>query len=185
MILLREGTGDMDTAVKTKKVTAAPPVTFVKKVGVIGAGQMGNGIAHVVALAGYEVVINDLKKEALEKAVGTIERNLARQVSRGLVTEADMKATLKRIGFASGFKELSDADLVVEAATEDESVISPAGIPRRGDGTQLWVPGAHGRLDRRCRSRGHSGGRDGAAGGRGRVSQGVLAWQGACDRCRG
>ena len=112
----------MDTAVKTKKVTAAPPVTFVKKVGVIGAGQMGNGIAHVVALAGYEVVLNDLKKEALDKALGTIERNLARQVGRGLVTDADMKAALKRIGFASTFKELGDADLVVEAATEDESV---------------------------------------------------------------
>ena len=62
----------MDTAVKTKKATAAPPVTFVKKVGIIGAGQMGNGIAHVVALAGYEVVLNDLKKDALVKALGTI-----------------------------------------------------------------------------------------------------------------
>jgi len=112
----------MDTAVKTKKVTAAPPVNFVKKVGIIGAGQMGNGIAHVVALAGYNVVLNDLKQEALDKALGVIERNLARQVSRGLVTEADMKAALKRIGFAPTFNDLGDADLVVEAATEDESV---------------------------------------------------------------
>jgi 3-hydroxybutyryl-CoA dehydrogenase len=112
----------MDTAVKTKKVTAAPPVNFVKKVGIIGAGQMGNGIAHVVALAGYNVVINDLKKEALDKALGVIERNLARQVGRGLVTEGDMNSALKRIGFATTFKDLGDADLVVEAATEDESV---------------------------------------------------------------
>jgi 3-hydroxybutyryl-CoA dehydrogenase len=112
----------MDTAVKTKKAAATPPVTFVKKVGVFGAGQMGSGIAHLVAHAGDEVIINDLKKEALEKAVGTIERNLARQVGRGLVTETDMKAALKRLSFASSFKDLSDADLVVEAATEDESV---------------------------------------------------------------
>jgi len=112
----------MDTAVKTKKVAAAPPVTFVKKVGIIGAGQMGNGIAHVVALAGYDVAVNDLKKEAFEKAIGTIERNLTRQVSRGLVADADMKAAIKRITFAPSFKDLGDADLVVEAATEDESV---------------------------------------------------------------
>jgi 3-hydroxybutyryl-CoA dehydrogenase len=112
----------MDTAVKTKKVTAAPPVNFVKKVGIIGAGQMGNGIAHVVALAGYNVVINDLKQEAVDKALGIIERNLARQVGRGLVTEGDMKSAMKRIGFAPTFKDLGDADLVVEAATEDESV---------------------------------------------------------------
>jgi 3-hydroxybutyryl-CoA dehydrogenase len=91
-------------------------------VGIIGAGQMGNGIAHVVALAGYNVVINDLKKEALDKALGVIERNLARQEGRGLVTEGDMNSALKRIGFATTFKDLGDADLVVEAATEDESV---------------------------------------------------------------
>jgi 3-hydroxybutyryl-CoA dehydrogenase len=112
----------MDTAVKTKTVTAAPPVSFVKKVGIIGAGQMGNGIAHVVALAGYNVVINDLKQEAVDKALGIIERNLARQVGRGLVTEAEMKSAMKRIGFAPTFKDLGDADLVIEAATEDETV---------------------------------------------------------------
>ena len=112
----------MDTAVKVKKTSAAPPVTFVKKVGIIGAGQMGNGIAHVVALAGYNVVLNDLKKEALEKALGSIERNMTRQVTRGLIAEGDMKAALKRIGFAPSFADLGDADLVVEAATEDESI---------------------------------------------------------------
>src|SRR5690349_4103472 len=105
----------MDTAVKTKKAATTPPVTFVKKVGIIGAGQMGSGIAHVIALAGYNVVVNDLKKEALEKALGVIEKNLTRQVTRGLVTEADMKASLKRIGFATNFADLADADLVIEA----------------------------------------------------------------------
>jgi 3-hydroxybutyryl-CoA dehydrogenase len=112
----------MDTAVKVKKTIAAPPVNFIKKVGIIGAGQMGNGIAHVVALAGYNVVLNDQKKEAVEKALGTIERNMTRQVGRGLITEADMKAGLKRIGFAPTFADFADADLVVEAAVEDESV---------------------------------------------------------------
>jgi 3-hydroxybutyryl-CoA dehydrogenase len=112
----------MDSAVKAKKTVAAPPVTFVKKVGIIGAGQMGSGIAHVVALAGYDVVLNDLKKEALEKALATIERNMKRQVTRGLIAEADMAAALKRIGFAPSFDEIRDADLVVEAATEDESI---------------------------------------------------------------
>jgi 3-hydroxybutyryl-CoA dehydrogenase len=112
----------MDTAVRVKKTSAAPPVNFIKKVGIIGAGQMGNGIAHVVALAGYNVVLNDQKKEAVDKALGTIERNMTRQVGRGLITEADMRAGLKRIGFASTFADLGDADLVVEAATEDESI---------------------------------------------------------------
>ena len=112
----------MDTAVKTKKATATPPVTFVKKVGIIGAGQMGNGIAHVIALAGYDVAMNDLKKEAVEKAFSTIERNIMRQVTKGLVSEADMKSAMKRITYAPSFKDLGDADLVVEAATEDESV---------------------------------------------------------------
>jgi 3-hydroxybutyryl-CoA dehydrogenase len=112
----------MDTAIKVKKASAALPVNFIKKVGIIGAGQMGNGIAHVVALAGYNVVLNDQKKEAVDKALGTIERNMTRQVGRGLITEADMKAGLKRIGFASTFADLGDADLVVEAAVEDEAV---------------------------------------------------------------
>ena len=112
----------MDTAVKVKKTAATPPVASIKKVGIIGAGQMGNGIAHVVALAGYDVVMNDLKKEALDKALHTIERNLTRQVSRGHISEAEMKSALKRVSFAPSFKELGDADLVIEAATEDESV---------------------------------------------------------------
>jgi 3-hydroxybutyryl-CoA dehydrogenase len=100
------------------------PVTqsSVKSVGIIGAGQMGNGIAHVVALAGFDVAMHDIKKEAVEKARTTIERNMARQVSRGVITDADMHAALKRIGYAADLATIGEADLVIEAATEDEAV---------------------------------------------------------------
>ena len=79
------------------------PVTqsSIKSVGIIGAGQMGNGIAHVVALAGYDVAMHDIKKEAVDKARATIERNMARQVSRGVITDAEMQPALKRIGYAA------------------------------------------------------------------------------------
>ena len=100
----------MDAGVKTKKPGAqverarkgSEPGAgaVIKSVGIIGAGQMGNGIAHVVALAGYDVSINDLKKEAVDKARSTIERNMARQVSRGIITDAEMQAALKRIRVA-------------------------------------------------------------------------------------
>ena len=83
---------------------------------------MGNGIAHVVALAGYDVAINDLKKEAVDKARATIERNMARQVSRGIITDAEMQSALKRIRYAPDLAALGEADLVIEAATEDEAV---------------------------------------------------------------
>jgi 3-hydroxybutyryl-CoA dehydrogenase len=94
----------------------------VRRIGVIGAGQMGNGIAHVVALAGYDVAVNDLKPEAFEKARAVIEKNLARQVSRGLIKDEAMQAALKRITFAPDFAAFGDSDLVIEAATEDEGV---------------------------------------------------------------
>jgi 3-hydroxybutyryl-CoA dehydrogenase len=112
----------MDVAVKSKKSGAAGTTPSVRKVGIIGAGQMGNGIAHVVALAGYAVAMNDLKKEAVEKALDVIRKNMTRQVSRSLITEGDMEAALKRISFAPSFKELGDCDLVIEAATEEEAV---------------------------------------------------------------
>jgi 3-hydroxybutyryl-CoA dehydrogenase len=113
----------MDATTKTRTGgEAAAGGASIRKVGVIGAGQMGNGIAHVVALAGYDVAINDLKREAYDKALQTIQKNLARQVSRGLVKDADMAAALKRITFATDFAALGDCDLVIEAATEDESV---------------------------------------------------------------
>ena len=94
----------------------------IRTVGIIGAGQMGNGIAHVVALAGFDVAMHDIKKEAVDKARATIERNMARQVSRGVITDADMHGALKRIGYAADLTVIGESDLVIEAATEDEAV---------------------------------------------------------------
>jgi 3-hydroxybutyryl-CoA dehydrogenase len=94
----------------------------IRKVGIIGAGQMGNGIAHVVAVAGYDVAVNDLKREAFDKAFGVIEKNLTRQVSRGIIKDETMRAAMKRITFAENFAALGDCDLVIEAATEDEAL---------------------------------------------------------------
>ena len=96
--------------------------THFKKVGIIGAGQMGNGIAHVAALAGYTVVINDLQTAAIEQAIQKIDGNMGRQVARGRITEADKAAALARIGIAPAFDDLGDADIVIEAATEKEEV---------------------------------------------------------------
>ena len=122
----------MDASLKTKKPGAQDerarkgadegPGVAVKSVGVIGAGQMGNGIAHVVSLAGYDVGMHDVKKEAIEKARATIERNMARQVSRNLITDAQMQSALKRIRVVPDLKTVGQADLVIEAATEDETV---------------------------------------------------------------
>jgi 3-hydroxybutyryl-CoA dehydrogenase len=103
-----------------KKSDAVPLV--IKTVGVIGAGQMGSGIAHVVALAGYQVAINDLKREAFNQGLATIERNMGRQIGKGLIKEGDAKAALKRILYADSIAELGACDLVIEAATEHEAI---------------------------------------------------------------
>ena len=94
----------------------------IKTVGVIGAGQMGNGIAHVCALAGYDVVLNDISDEALSAGLATIERNMTRQLSRDLISKEDMEAGLKRIATASSMDPLGQADMVIEAATENREV---------------------------------------------------------------
>ena len=94
----------------------------IKTVGVIGAGQMGNGIAHVMALAGYDVTLNDLSQDALTAALTKIEKNMVRQVSRNLITEADMQAGLARISPALDVAALGTADLVIESATENEDI---------------------------------------------------------------
>ncbi len=112
----------MEPAVKSKRSTSGASSVTIKKVGVIGAGQMGSGIAHVVALAGYDVAITDIAKEAVDKALSAIDRNLDRQVGRGLVTAADKDAALRRITYAPNYEALADCDLVIEAATEDESI---------------------------------------------------------------
>ncbi|MDX2257418.1 MAG: 3-hydroxybutyryl-CoA dehydrogenase [Hyphomicrobiaceae bacterium] len=94
----------------------------MRTVGIIGAGQMGNGIAHVCALAGYTVLVNDLKPEAYERAIELVGRNLDRQVSKGAIDQAARNDALARIGFAASYEALSDCDLVIEAATEDEAI---------------------------------------------------------------
>ena len=94
----------------------------IKSVGVVGAGQMGNGIAHVMALSGYDVQLNDVNQEALDKALSVIERNLDRQVSREKITQADKEAAMGRVSTTLEISELGQADLVIEAATEREEV---------------------------------------------------------------
>lgn len=94
----------------------------IQSVGVIGAGQMGNGIAHVFALAGYDVLMTDISREALDKAIFLIDRNLERQVSREKITEAERAAAMKRISTTLQLSDLGQTDLVIEAATERESV---------------------------------------------------------------
>ena len=94
----------------------------IKKVGIVGAGQMGNGIAHVFALAGYEVLLNDISQEALDKARSNIERNLDRQVSREKISAEEMTAALARITMTQTLSDLGQSDLVIEAATEREDV---------------------------------------------------------------
>jgi 3-hydroxybutyryl-CoA dehydrogenase len=94
----------------------------IRKVGVIGAGQMGNGIAHVCALAGFQVWLNDISKDRIKAAIATINGNMARQVSRGRIREEDRQAALQRISGAENLDAIADCDLVVEAATEKEDV---------------------------------------------------------------
>jgi 3-hydroxybutyryl-CoA dehydrogenase len=94
----------------------------ISHVGVVGAGQMGNGIAHVCALAGLQVTIIDVKPEALTKAMATMARNMDRQVNRSIITSDDRDAALERVHTATSYEALSDADLVIEAATEKEDV---------------------------------------------------------------
>jgi 3-hydroxybutyryl-CoA dehydrogenase len=94
----------------------------IKKVGVVGAGQMGNGIAHVCALAGIPVVLNDVAPARAKEAIATINGNMARQVSRKKITDDERQAALKRISASESYEELADCDLVIEAATEKEDV---------------------------------------------------------------
>lgn len=95
---------------------------MVKSVGVVGAGQMGNGIAHVFALSGYDVIISDISEDALEKALKTIEKNLGRQVQKEAISESDADAAKARIKTSTSLADLNDVDLAIEAATENEDV---------------------------------------------------------------
>jgi 3-hydroxybutyryl-CoA dehydrogenase len=94
----------------------------IRKIGVIGAGQMGAGIAHVSALAGFEIKLNDLSPDRIKAGIATINGNMARQVSRKRITEEERQAALERISPAETLDAFSDCDLVIEAATEKEDV---------------------------------------------------------------
>jgi 3-hydroxybutyryl-CoA dehydrogenase len=95
---------------------------MIQRVGIIGAGQMGSGIAHVCALAGLESHLFDVQDSALSGALSAIERNLARQASRSKITDADVTAAMARISTGQDYATFSNSDLVIEAATENEEV---------------------------------------------------------------
>ena len=112
----------------------------VSRVGVIGAGQMGNGIAHVMALAGYNVVLNDIDQMALDKSVEIIEKNMMRQLRGGKITEEALQTALSRITRTTEIAQAGDSDIVIEAATENEQVkqkIFDALLPHINDETIL------------------------------------------------
>jgi 3-hydroxybutyryl-CoA dehydrogenase len=94
----------------------------ISTVGVIGAGQMGNGIAHVCALAGYKVLLHDVTEERVRSGLATIDGNLARQAHSGRISEDDRKASLDRLRPARGLEDLAQVDLAIESATESEPV---------------------------------------------------------------
>lgn len=94
----------------------------IETVGVVGAGQMGNGIAHVLALAGYQVKLTDISDSALQAALGLIGRNLDRQINKGAISAGDKAAALARIATTTRLVDLGPSDLIIEAATEKEAV---------------------------------------------------------------
>ena len=94
----------------------------IRKVGVIGAGQMGNGIAHVCALAGYDVLLHDVTPERIEAGLATINGNMTRQVASGRITAEERDKALDRIGAAVGLDAFEATDLVIESASENEAV---------------------------------------------------------------
>jgi 3-hydroxybutyryl-CoA dehydrogenase len=113
--------------VEVRKPTPAPAemgleVPTIAKVGIVGAGQMGNGIAHVCALAGLPVAMMDVRLEALEKARAVMGKNMDRQVSKGTISADDKAAALARITQGTEMEVVGDCDLVIEAATEKEAI---------------------------------------------------------------
>ncbi|KAA2314655.1 3-hydroxybutyryl-CoA dehydrogenase [Pseudooceanicola sediminis] len=94
----------------------------IRQIGVIGAGQMGNGIAHVLAVAGYDVLLNDISQEALDRAVALVNKNLDRQVQREKISADDKAAAMARISITRTLPDLGNCDLIIEAATERETV---------------------------------------------------------------
>jgi len=101
---------------------AGGPLERLRRIGIIGAGQMGGGIAHICALAGIDVVVTDVNEEALQRGRQAIERNLGRQAARGTIREEDKAAALARIHMGLDYALFADCDMVIEAATEKEEI---------------------------------------------------------------
>lgn len=97
-------------------------VVEIKKVGVIGSGQMGSGIAHVCAVAGFDVQLNDISRDRIQSGLASINGNMARQVSKGQLSEEERTAALSRIVAAESMDELGEVDLVIESAVENEQI---------------------------------------------------------------
>lgn len=94
----------------------------ITSVGIVGAGQMGSGIAHVCAMAGYNVIVNDISEEKLKQALEIIEKNLNRQLKKQIITERQKQDALSYIHFSTRIEDLSDTNLAIEAATEKEDI---------------------------------------------------------------
>src|SRR5882757_11544163 len=94
----------------------------IRKIGIVGAGQMGSGIAHVCALAGFDVKLNDVSTDRIKAGIATINGNMARQVRKKSISEEERQGALKRISAADNYDAFGDCDLVIEAATEKEDV---------------------------------------------------------------
>ena len=112
----------MDAPAKIKPAAFLEKSNTIKRIGIIGAGQMGSGIAHVIAASGYDVALNDIEKTRVEAGLAAVEKNMSRQVGKGLLKESEMRAALKRISYAASYKDLGNCDLVIEAAVEDEGI---------------------------------------------------------------
>jgi 3-hydroxybutyryl-CoA dehydrogenase len=94
----------------------------IERIAVVGAGQMGSGVAHVLALAGYDVVLEDLNQEALDKSIALIRKNMSRQAARAIIQDADIEPAIARIKPVVGLSSLGDRDMVIETVFEDEAL---------------------------------------------------------------
>jgi 3-hydroxybutyryl-CoA dehydrogenase len=116
----KERTGPRPQSARAGEANDTAPA--FRKIGVIGAGQMGNGIAHVCALSGFHVLLNDVVADRITQGLATISGNLARQVSRQRISDEQRQAAITRISPATTLDELGDCDLVIESATEQEEL---------------------------------------------------------------
>ena len=94
----------------------------IKSIGVIGAGTMGNGIAHVSALSGFDTILMDIKDEFVQRGLSTIQKNMDRQVKKERISQSEMETSMSRITASTDYNQLSACDLVIEAATENMDI---------------------------------------------------------------